>query len=315
MRVSVVILTCNRPQDLLECLDSLAAQTDLPSEVIILDNSSDRITSDLIAEKRATLPFKLLYMDGHPSMGTATGRNRASQNAEGDVVFFLDDDVVLIDQCSIETIVDIFRRDVEARIGGVAAGYNTMTPVRMLKLGARILLKTLFVLDSPRTGKVLPSGFRSWQPFRTAFVECLPGGTTAYRRVVLDELRFDPAYELFPYAMSEDQDFSYRAGLEWQLLWTNETQILHKGSPDGPRLGQYERHLSMVCNHHYFMHKNLGRPWNHAAFWWAMVGICLNCVVLLAARPCKDNADALRGFVQGIKMIAKTSIVEDHETP
>lgn len=304
MRTSVIILTRDRVEDLADCLRALAAQTVVPDEVILVDNSSDTVTYNYVDQARGELAFSVLYNRGYPSLGTATGRNRAVDRAQGEIVFFLDDDVVLIDPQHIATILSIFHRDEGQEIGGVGWPGSPLTLGRRLKHCPRIALKTLFVLDcSHRCGRVLPSGFRSWWPSRTAWVQCLPGGTSAWRRVVFDEFRFDPGFENMPYAMCEDQDFSYRVGRRWKLLWTSTVTACHKKSAAGGRLTQYEHYLSLVCNHDYFMRKNLGRAVNHLAFWWAMVGVFLNCLALLVVRPTRDRFGGLLGFLQGVRQV------------
>jgi GT2 family glycosyltransferase len=310
MRTSVVILTRDRPEDLDECLRSLAQQTVLPNEVVILDNSSNSATSELISQSRATLPFTLLYDRGHPSLGTATGRNRAIDQASGDIIFILDDDVVLIDHSYIDTILGIFEKDGADELGGVCVN-SKLHPDGRLSSCTRLALRIPFLLDSVRPGKVLPSGFRSHFPSKTSRVQCMPGCACAVRRSVVEKVRFDPGFETRPYAMSEDQDFSYRASLDWKLLWTDATRVWHKKSPHGARLNRHDYYLSVVLNHHYFMRKNLGRPINHLAFWWAMVGVFLHCVATLVAGPSRMNLDGLVGFCRGIRLAAKNSVADE----
>jgi hypothetical protein len=114
--------------------------------------------------------------------------------------------------------------------------------------------------------------------------------------------------------MAEDQDFSYGVGRRWKLLWLTETQAWHKKSLAGHRATQYELYASIVRNHYHFMRKNLGRPWNYLAFWWAMLGVFLSCVLLLGVRPSRAHAEALAGFLQEIKVAARGSISALSET-
>jgi GT2 family glycosyltransferase len=310
MKSSVVILTRDRSEDLDECLSSLAQQTVLPDEVVILDNSSDKTTSELIKQSRATLPFTVLYDRGHPSLGTATGRNRAIDQTSGDIIFILDDDVVLTDHSYIETLLGIFEEDAANEIGGVCMNSNP-NPGGALSFYTRLALRIPFLLESPRPGRVLPSGFRSHFPSETSWVQCMPGCACAVRRAVVEKVRFDPGFETRPYAMSEDQDFSYRASLHWKLLWTDATEVWHKKSPHGGRLNPHDYYLSVVWNHHYFMRKNLGRPINHLAFWWAMVGVFLHCLSTLITGPSRGNLDGLVGFCTGIRLAAKSTVADE----
>jgi GT2 family glycosyltransferase len=313
MRASVVILTRDRPQDLLECLNSLAEQTVLPDEVVLLDNSSYDITSELIDQRRVTLPFEVLYHRGHPSLGTATGRNMSIDETHAEVIVFLDDDVVLTDRDFVNTILDIFEEDSAGEIGGVTAASGSNVRGRLRRY-AWLACKVPFLLDSFRPGRVLSSGFRSHFPSSTSWVQCMPGCACAIRRTVVNSVRFDPGFEIRPYAMAEDQDFSYRASLHWKLLWTTATRLWHKKSPLGGRLSQHDYFLSVVWNHHYFMRKNLGRPINHLAFWWSMVGVFLYCVALLVAKPSTSNLDGMVGFCRGVAMALTSSLRPSRES-
>jgi GT2 family glycosyltransferase len=307
VKTSIVILTRDRLSDLRECLHSISAQTALPDEVILVDNSLHSATFNHVRRHGAALPFSLVYLRGEPSLGTASARNWAIDHASGEVLFFLDDDTVLTDSDYLETIVREFEHDSLDRIGGVSAPAGLVKPERPFKTRARIRLKALFLLDSSRPGVVLPSGFRSSWPTERARVQCLQGCAMAFRSSVFADLRFDPRFEIRPYAVSEDQDLSYRVSLRCTLLWITTTRAWHKKTQAGTRLSQYELFLSIVHNHHYFMRKNLGRPINHVAFWWAMVGVFLYCLTLLVARPSRVNLDRLAGFCRGIEITARAS--------
>ncbi|MCK4808655.1 MAG: glycosyltransferase, partial [Candidatus Aenigmarchaeota archaeon] len=58
-KVSVIISTYNRQEDLRKTLDSLSSQTVLPYELIIVDESTDGSIKKLIKDKK--LPFKKRY--------------------------------------------------------------------------------------------------------------------------------------------------------------------------------------------------------------------------------------------------------------
>lgn len=85
-RISVVIPTCDRPDYLLECLQSVAEQTLLPHEVVVVDNS------ELPTRPSADWPFRLTFFRALPRFGVAQARNLGALMSEGDYVSFLDDD-------------------------------------------------------------------------------------------------------------------------------------------------------------------------------------------------------------------------------
>ena len=90
MNVSVCIPTRNRPEDLAECLDSIAASSVPVSEIVVSDDSTDDRTRDLVA---ARYPH-VKYVFG-PRRGLGPNRNSAISAASGDWILFLDDDARL----------------------------------------------------------------------------------------------------------------------------------------------------------------------------------------------------------------------------
>ena len=52
MKVSIIIPTCNRVNDLNACLDSIISQTTLPKEIIIVDDSDDNKVQNLVEQRK-----------------------------------------------------------------------------------------------------------------------------------------------------------------------------------------------------------------------------------------------------------------------
>ena len=86
--VTVVVCTRDRPELLARCLDGLAAQAPPPEDVLVVDNApSDDRTAKLCAERGVR------YVE-EPCPGLDFARNRAVREATGEVLAFVDDDVV-----------------------------------------------------------------------------------------------------------------------------------------------------------------------------------------------------------------------------
>ena len=232
MNTSVIILTRDRLADLRDLLDSLAQQTLLPGQIIIVDNSSNGATRAYLDSLGESLGARLRYLRGSPDLGVCVARNWAIDETQGDVVFFFDDDVVFTDPSYIETIVQIFEDDLQGQIGGVSGSAPSATPTsstqRLWRLYLYRAIKGLFLTDWPRPARVLPSGFRSSFVSGTYWGQCLQGCAMALRREVLEEFRFDPALEAFMYPACEDQDLTYRASRKWRMLWRIQSQPFPK---------------------------------------------------------------------------------------
>ena len=90
MNVTVCIPTRNRPDDLAQCLNSIAASSVPVSEIVVSDDSTDDRTRDLVA---ACYPH-VKYVFG-PRKGLGPNRNSAIAAASSDWILFLDDDARL----------------------------------------------------------------------------------------------------------------------------------------------------------------------------------------------------------------------------
>ncbi len=88
--VSVCICTRNRPAELRRALDSVAASSLRPSQVIVSDDGDEDGTAALVAAH----PLPILYTKG-PRSGLGANRNHAISVATGDYLLFLDDDGTL----------------------------------------------------------------------------------------------------------------------------------------------------------------------------------------------------------------------------
>ena len=92
--LSVVIPTFNRKESLQKTLDGLARQT-YPAfqfEAVVVSDGSTDGTDQMLAQYAETAPFTLRPIS-QPNGGPARARNQGIDEARGEVVVFLDDDV------------------------------------------------------------------------------------------------------------------------------------------------------------------------------------------------------------------------------
>jgi GT2 family glycosyltransferase len=92
VRVSVVIPTHNRKEKLLACLDALQRQSILPGEfeAVIVDDGSTDGTKQAVASRPR--PFAIRYVE-QSNQGPGRARNRGIDEAAGEIVLFIGDDV------------------------------------------------------------------------------------------------------------------------------------------------------------------------------------------------------------------------------
>ena len=91
-RVSVVICTYNRSQDLERALDAVLAQRDAPPhEVIVVDNNSADHTRAVVEARQQQHPHLLYVFE--PEQGLPQARNTGIRTAGAPIIAFTDDDI------------------------------------------------------------------------------------------------------------------------------------------------------------------------------------------------------------------------------
>jgi glycosyltransferase involved in cell wall biosynthesis len=148
MKVSLIITVLNEAHNLGTLLDSIAAQTRLPDEVIICDGGSSDST---IALLRVEGRFPLRVIE-RPGSNISQGRNAAIAAANGDVIAATDAGVRLDPQWLEKLIEPLTRTPSEHQ---VCAGFflpDVHTPFEVA-MGATVLPQ----LDDVKPEKFLPS--------------------------------------------------------------------------------------------------------------------------------------------------------------
>ncbi|HWP47976.1 MAG TPA: glycosyltransferase [Candidatus Limnocylindrales bacterium] len=109
--VSVCVCTRNRPDDLRRCLNSLILQDYPRYEILVIDNDPPTsVTKELVMEMKGRLEVTAIRYVVEPRRGLDFARNRAIQEARGEILSYLDDDTVA-DPGWITSIVENFQSD------------------------------------------------------------------------------------------------------------------------------------------------------------------------------------------------------------
>lgn len=95
MRLSLVVLTCERPDALELVLRGIARQRVAPFEVIVTQDGTSRGTLACVESLRPGFPAPLVHLNQERNgRGACRARNRGIAAARGDYVVFLDGDMV-----------------------------------------------------------------------------------------------------------------------------------------------------------------------------------------------------------------------------
>jgi GT2 family glycosyltransferase len=205
--VSIVVPTKNRPEEVARMLASVRAQATLQLEVIVVDQSTPAYTLE---------PFPELVHIHDPSIGGASAaRNRGITAARGDVILFIDDDVVLESDCA-GAVARAFTERPEL-VGAQCSIHNPWddAPLSLYDVSTRIFEHGFF--DSRpkmRRGERIP--------------RLIDGLASAYRRDFLEHQNFDEA--LPGYSLAEDWDLTKRAARYGALTIIPDARVRHEHS-------------------------------------------------------------------------------------
>ena len=126
--LSIVIPTKNRAKLLKTVLESIEGQKADQNvfEVIIIDNGSTDETKDVAKEYQEKIKNCRYYFDARP--GLHVGRNRGMLESRGELVGYLDDDVILFPNW-INTVLTAFEDKKVMYVGGSVIHHGLFPPL------------------------------------------------------------------------------------------------------------------------------------------------------------------------------------------
>lgn len=259
MNYSVIVATCNRQKDLAMTIDSILTQTLLPAEVIIIDQSDSDDTKKYIESCRNQLLTKFyninLKYSYQAEKSLVVARNKGIDVATGDIVSFLDDDVVLFEDYYEKVL---FYFDSDKKIGGLSGKVILENKLHDWKAKFRKILHKVFLIDN-FNGKMTVSGFgypihsfegKNGKPIQ---VEMLSGCNMNFRKELLKNDKFDEWFTGYSYR--EDVEFSYRMSQKTVLMMIPEAKAYHNHSRSN-RMDIQDRKIMEIKNYYYFYKKH-----------------------------------------------------------
>lgn len=269
LSVSMVIPTKDRVEPLCQTIESIAAQTIKPLEIIIIDQSANTLPRSSVEQtwKKLGPPekYSLKYVSDGSLSGSSTARNVGIDLARGEVILFLDDDVIL-EPDFIERLLEPYS---DAAVGGVGGVITNYDPPAARDRRFRALFFRGPFHDDRQYFYWNASQLRNTAP---APIDRLGGGLMSFRREVCKALRFDPNFT--GYSLGEDVDFSFNAARSWKVMIQPKARLVHLRSP-GTRPREDWR-LHEMRSYAYLYRKNWQTGFkNRLAFFWLRVGFLL----------------------------------------
>lgn len=227
-KVSVLIVSYNTREMTLACLRSVAVQTQIPHEVIVIDNKSQDGSAEAVA---AEFPDVLLMaeQDNH---GFAKGNNIAAKRARGEYVLLLNPDTIVLNG-AIDQLVAFAERKPRAKIWGGRTFFgenslNTSSCWRRMSLW-NIFCRTAGLTGVfPRSALFNSEAYGGWDRDSERQVDIVSGCFFLIKRVDWEKLGgFDPVFVMY----GEEADLCLRASRDLSAMpqVTANATIIHYG--------------------------------------------------------------------------------------
>lgn len=295
--ITAVIPTRNRPQDLIAAVKSISVQTHLPDELLIVDQSLGDESYDLVNSYMLEFAsIKLTYVHDSLILGLVDAKRVAVDRAEGDIVCFLEDDVVL----ELDFIEEIML--------GFAAKPNMLGCCGVITNppNQTFLYKFLFDLFHCGIFRDVRVSLHGNLNSQSDFIKSnmLSGGLSAWRAEVFKVIKFDVKNH---FHMFEDIDFSTRADEYFgpQFYINPKARLAHNCSLiNRAVLGELQRRKLTEFIIYYKKRKHL--PHATISFLWLLVGMMFEAVFQSFSA---FSLDPIKGYFSGVKNGLLTKLV------
>jgi glycosyltransferase involved in cell wall biosynthesis len=232
--ISVVTPTLSRPDEVRALLRSLAAQDYLPLELVLIDATpSVSETHRVVQESVAELSYAVTYI--RDDRGTAIQRNVGIDAARGELIAFIDDDMLLASDFfsrAVEALAQDQTGQVAAVAGYVMNEYFDGDSSQRWRWYRRLRLFTLY--EPGRfdydTGYVIN---HNMQPPHEGIreIDCMGAACAVWRRKVFETgIRFSPFF--VDYGVGEDAHIALTARKAGWIIWEcGNARCVHLRSP------------------------------------------------------------------------------------
>lgn len=226
--VSILVVSFNTREMTLECLRSVARETEAPHEVIVVDNLSADGSAEAIARE---FP-KVTLMAERENHGFARANNLAATRARGEYLLLLNPDTVILDR-AVDRLVAFARETPQARIWGGRTVFadgrlNPTSCWRRMSLWNIACRSAGLTKAFARSGWLNSEGYGGWDRSTRRRVDIVTGCFLLIRRADWDALGgFDPVFTMY----GEEADLCLRATrqLGARPMVTPEATIVHHG--------------------------------------------------------------------------------------
>ncbi|AKQ44831.1 family 2 glycosyl transferase [Rufibacter radiotolerans] len=220
--VSVVICTCNRPQQLAQCLERFTHLACLPQELLVVDNApKDDATKEVVRQ------FAGVRYVREPQVGLDVARNTGARLAHYPVVAFVDDDVT-IHEAWLYQVWETFQDPKVAAMTGLVLAAE-------LKSEAQCIFEKHWSFNRGFLDKTFEAEF-----FRSTFRKGPPvwkigaGANMAFRKSVFEDVGyFDELLDAGAAGCNGDSEMWYRILAKGHTIHYNPRAVVFHAHREG----------------------------------------------------------------------------------
>lgn len=209
--ITVCVCTFKRPDSLTRLLEHLEKQDThqlFTHDVVIVDNDAGRSAEEAVAQYATASTMRIAYCV-EPEQNISLARNRSVENAQGQLIAFIDDDELPVTDWLFELYQARLQYHVDGVLGPVLPRFQEAAPNWLIKGG---------FFDRPRHATGSPV---DWREART--------GNVLVGRHVLNEV--SPPFRFQFGSGGEDMDFFRRASEGgFKFVWCDEA-VVHEVVP------------------------------------------------------------------------------------
>jgi len=285
MKVSVIIPTRNRAEILKKTLGRLVKEGGF-FEIIILDGASEDETPEVVESfMKSCKNIKIKYHRSHKREGSPRASNIGMKLADGDILTWFGDDMVVKNGELFNVIInDFIKYPKMGVIGGkrIEVLKPSVDPPFYIRYGDILTKLTGFVFLDIFSG------------IRMAEFVCAP---IFVRREIGEVVQYDENYKGTAYR--EESDFTQQAKQKgWKCLFEPKFEVYHFGQEKGGNRGQIlrTRVYWKARNHTYFLFKSYS---NNKIF---LLGYILCGLFILILYAPQFLRHTLNGFKDGVRL-------------
>ncbi len=241
-------------------MNSLSGQGALPSQLIVVDGSTDSTTRELVEGWGANVASECeVIWQRANHVGAAIQRNQGVEAASQPFVWFFDDDILFETECVKRLWGAIENSNEICGVSAMITNQRYSAPGRV----TRTLYRLLDGKDRRSyAGRCIGPAFNILPEDDSSLAEVVPVDwlnttCTIYRREAMPRPPFESHFT--GYSFMEDLALSLTVGKKWKLANARTARIYHDSQPADYKKNRAAIAQMELVNRHYIMTSILGR--------------------------------------------------------